>query len=161
METVEPRRLTRRELLGWAWVATLGALAAEGVGITLANLWPRTKSGGFGGKITAGSVADFPIGSIVHNKDGKCYISHLEEGFLALYHKCTHLGCTVPWIAEEDRFNCPCHQGIYNKKGEVLSGPPPRPLDLFPAEIVGGKVIVDTGRVIQREKFDPSQVVKG
>ena len=76
---------------------------------------------------------------------------------LAMWHRCTHLGCTVPWREDEGQFHCPCHNSIFNTRGEVLSGPAPRPLDLFAIEIVDNQVIVDTGTPIQRAEFDTSQ----
>ncbi len=42
---------------------------------------------------------------------------------------CTHLGCAYHWNSEEDLFKCPCHNGVYDIDGKVVSGPPPRPLD--------------------------------
>jgi Rieske Fe-S protein len=92
---------------------------------------------------------------------GQFYISHVEgEGLLALWHRCTHLGCTVPWQEEEGQFNCPCHSSFFNRAGEVTGGPAPRPLDLFPIEIVDGEVVVETGSPIARERFDSSQATK-
>ncbi len=41
---------------------------------------------------------------------------------------CSHLGCSVSWNKDEKNFKCPCHGGTYDEKGEVVSGPPPRPL---------------------------------
>jgi cytochrome b6-f complex iron-sulfur subunit len=72
--------------------------------------------------------------------------------------KCTHLGCTVPWVDAENRFHCPCHGSIFDAKGLVTAGPAPRPLDLYPAQIVNNELIVDTSRVIQRTSFDDSQI---
>ena len=43
---------------------------------------------------------------------------------------CTHLGCTVPWDAEQNRFICPCHNSQYDAAGQVLQGPAQRPLPL-------------------------------
>ena len=68
---------------------------------------------------------------------------------LALYHKCVHLGCRVPWCQSSQWFECPCHGSKYNKWGEWVGGPAPRGLDRFPASVDGaGNVIVDTGTVI-------------
>ncbi len=55
---------------------------------------------------------------------------------------CTHLGCQVKWEVDNDRFFCPCHLGIFDENGEVVSGPPPRPLDRFKVEVVGNSVFV-------------------
>jgi cytochrome b6-f complex iron-sulfur subunit len=157
---IDSKSITRRRFLGLAWVAALFALIGQ-VGAALVTFMrPRIKPGAFGTKIKAGRVNEFAVGSIAHVQTGKFYISRLDSGFLAMWQRCPHLGCTVPWIEEEDRFNCPCHSGIFDKKGEVVAGPPPRPLDLFPIEIVDGEVFVDTGQVIQRNRFDESQVTE-
>lgn len=42
---------------------------------------------------------------------------------------CSHLGCHVRWEAGPGHFKCPCHGGVYDRAGNVVSGPPPRPLD--------------------------------
>ena len=57
---------------------------------------------------------------------------------------CTHLGCQVHWEADEKRFLCPCHGGVYDASGRVIEGPPPRPLDTLEARIEGaaGDVLV-------------------
>ena len=47
----------------------------------------------------------------------------------ALSATCTHLGCQVRWEKEKQRFLCPCHGGMYDARGRVVDGPPPRPLD--------------------------------
>jgi Rieske Fe-S protein len=50
---------------------------------------------------------------------------------LILNSKCTHLACTVNWSDEASAFLCPCHDAKFSAEGEVLDGPPPRPLDRF------------------------------
>jgi Rieske Fe-S protein len=50
---------------------------------------------------------------------------------------CTHLGCQVLWDREAKNFKCPCHGGVYAASGEVLEGPPPRPLDVIEAKVEG------------------------
>lgn len=66
-------------------------------------------------------------------KEGLIYVRPIRRGgssgeFLALSAVCTHLGCNVRWRPETSRFACPCHAGFYDAAGEVISGPPPRPL---------------------------------
>jgi Rieske Fe-S protein len=55
---------------------------------------------------------------------------------------CTHLGCTVHWQSDRKEFYCPCHNGRFDQNGNVLSGPPPGPLDLYRVEIEGDNVFV-------------------
>jgi Rieske Fe-S protein len=50
---------------------------------------------------------------------------------------CTHLGCQVLWDSGSKHFKCPCHGGVYAATGEVVDGPPPRPLDTIEARIDG------------------------
>lgn len=153
--------IPRRHILLWASGAALLGLVGQSLAGLLQFFKPLIEPGSFGGKVNAGRVEEFAPGSISHVSKGRFYISRLEDGgVLAMWHRCTHLGCTVPWRDDEDQFHCPCHGGIYNKKGEVLGGPPPRPLDLFPVEIVNGEIMVDTDQVIERDRFDPAQVVQ-
>lgn len=157
----DERDVPRRHILLWASGIAVMALIGQSLNGLLQFFKPMVEPGSFGGKVNAGRVEEFPIGAITHVQKGRFYISRLEDGsVLAMWHRCTHLGCTVPWRDDEDQFHCPCHGGLYDKKGEVQGGPPPRPLDLFPVEIVNGEIIVDTGQVIERNRFDLSQVVQ-
>ena len=51
---------------------------------------------------------------------------------------CTHLGCTVPWIENQNKFICPCHQAIFDPTGKLLGGPAPRGMDVLPMKIEQG-----------------------
>jgi len=55
--------------------------------------------------------------------------------FTAFSPKCTHMGCNVSWNVSANRFECPCHGGMYDEYGNVISGPPPRALDRYPTKI--------------------------
>lgn len=149
--------LSRRSFLGLTFLGSLALLLAQWVVVMFNFLRPVTSSG-FGGSIFAGKVEEFAIGSVNRIIAGRFYISRTEDGLLALYQKCTHLGCAVPWVPEENRFHCPCHGSLYDKHGEVIGGPAPRPLDLFPITIRNSEVWVDTSKPIERNKYDPSQV---
>ena len=56
--------------------------------------------------------------------------------------KCTHLGCTVQWVGERNRFECPCHAAQFAPDGAVLGGPPDRPLPQLSTEIRDGDLYV-------------------
>ena len=154
-------RLGRREFLGAAWALSLVALFGQ-AGVAMLNyLKPRLVEGGFGAKIVAGRTKEFKKNTVSLVQKGHFYISVLDDGsMLALWTRCTHLGCTVPWRTDEKQFHCPCHSSLFNTKGEVIGGPAPRPLDMFPIQIVDGNVVVDTSSAISRDKFDPSQTTK-
>jgi cytochrome b6-f complex iron-sulfur subunit len=67
------------------------------------------------------------------------------SGLMALYQKCSHLGCRVPFCETSQWFECPCHGARFNIAGEVRNGPAPAGLWRFPLEVDrDGWVIVDT-----------------
>ena len=67
---------------------------------------------------------------------------------MALYQRCVHLGCKVPFCVASQWFECPCHGSKYNKAGEYKLGPAPRGLDRFAITVDGDTVTVDTVFVI-------------
>ncbi|MBN1146689.1 MAG: Rieske (2Fe-2S) protein [Anaerolineales bacterium] len=156
----DEKQVSRRDVLKLAWTG-LGALAlAEMGGIALAYTQPRLAEGDFGSVINVGAVDDFPPGSVTHVPNGRFYLARLEDGgFLAIYQRCTHLGCNVPWDQAQGAFICPCHNSQFDSTGDVLNPPAPRPLDIFPVIIEAGLVKVDTGSPTTRQDFDSSQVV--
>ena len=165
--------VTRRQVLNRGIVTGM-VLGITGFGgASLAMLWP-TLSGGFGAKIRAGSV-DEVLGQVAQTKEpyynaaGRFYVNPYpqeaveaargvdayaavvegyEQGFVALYQKCVHLGCRVPWCKTSQWFECPCHGSQYNRVGEKKGGPAPRGLDRFKVSVEGGNVVVDTGIII-------------
>lgn len=69
-------------------------------------------------------------------------ITEDRRNYLALSNTCTHLGCKVRWIAEDSKFFCPCHNGVFDKTGAVLEGPPPRPLDQYELKIEDDNIFI-------------------
>ena len=65
--------------------------------------------------------------------------------YIALSNICTHLGCRVRWIADQQQFFCPCHNGVFDQEGNVLSGPPPRQLDRFTVKVENSEMFVQLG----------------
>ena len=119
----------------------------------------------------------------MHNLEAKTWLVRLDAeqakhnppaqagAVLALYHKCPHLGCTVPYRPDFSRedprsnqtyagwFLCPCHGSTYSDAGVRVFGPAPRSMDMFPLTIDGGKMTVDTGKVITGTLDNPSRAV--
>lgn len=155
--------VSRRSFLNILW-AILGVLGlGEVVAVVIGFFHPRKsaeEADGISWIMEAGTVEKFPVNSVTAFVRGRFYLARLEDGgFVALSRKCTHLGCTVPWSAKEMKFVCPCHASSYNIRGEVVSAPAPRPLDLHPVIIENNIVKVDTNRVIKRRSFRAEQVV--
>jgi cytochrome b6-f complex iron-sulfur subunit len=161
--------VTRRQFLNRGVTTLFGVGLAGFGGSMLAFLWPGA-TGGFGSKIRAGSVNDV-LAQITDTKEpfyvpeGRFYVvpypkddvakaksvytggvlTGMEQGLTALYQKCVHLGCRVPWCKSSQWFECPCHGSKYNRVGEKTAGPAPRGLDRFPVAVEGGQIVVDTG----------------
>lgn len=149
----------RRSFLRTVMWSSAGLVVAESALAGLALFWPR-KVEGFGSVIKVGKVSDFAVNTITKFRDGKFYISRLPQGLIALYWKCPHLGCTVPWAPDEDRFHCPCHGSIYERTGQNVAGPAPRPMDYMEIDIRNGEVYVDTGAIHERAVHKPEHVTK-
>jgi len=169
----EEAGVTRRQFFNRALNVTFFSFLGI-VGInSLAFFWPRL-SGGFGSDIDAGSLAEVksavftPSGSILplFIPEAKAYVvpaptslsdqyagKQVEtDGLMALFQRCVHLGCRVPWCAPSQGFECPCHGSKYNSVGEYFAGPAPRNLDRFVVEVRDGRFIIKTGSVIQTSR---------
>ena len=149
----------------------LGAAAAGTAGsfglASLAFLWPNIR-GGFGATLPVlppdellAEIDDndgrfeFPQGrSLIvrydESLDDEGVYAEITNGapVMALYQRCVHLGCKVPWCVESQWWECPCHGSKYNRWGEYQEGPAPRGLDRFAVELIEGVVNVNTSTII-------------
>ena len=170
--------VTRRQFLNRSMINMM-LLGLSGFGASmLAFLWPSS-SGGFGAKIALPLSIDdiekfiaenhapyyyapgrlyvnpYPASALPEAKQVSAYsasagvLGAMEAGIVVLYQKCPHLGCRVPWCATSQWFECPCHGSQYNRVGEKKGGPAPRGVDRFPVDILGDRITVDTGLVVQ------------
>ena len=160
-------KLTRRDFFRGSLIGSLLVFGAEFGAGTLAFLWPNLR-GGFGATIAAGSLEDLRA---VISQDGNVYIGTgrfyvvpydgqpsgdvdyatggvAAEGMMALYQKCVHLGCRVPFCGSSKWFECPCHGSKYNQAGEYELGPAPRGMDRFRVSVTDGVLFVDTSVVV-------------
>lgn len=77
----------------------------------------------------------------------KILVTYLDDTLTIFSLICRHKKCTVAYHADEAQFICPCHEGTYDKYGEVIDGPPPGPLFRFKAEVREGNVWVVNEKV--------------
>lgn len=167
----EEAGVSRRQFFNRAISATFGSfLAVLGIEL-LAFMWPKLK-GGFGASVDAGSVPDLLIatrtadGGVIPAfiPEARAYVVPVDEGnlssqfagknvaaggLMALYQRCVHLGCRVPWCATAQGFECPCHGSKYDYLGEYFGGPAPRNLDRFVVEVIGDRFVIHTGDIVQ------------
>jgi len=161
--------VSRRQFLNRGLLTTVGFSVAGFGAACLGFMWP-TGTGGFGGKVGAGKTSD--IISDIQSTSAPFYVPEarayvvqypkadlpaakkvyspityagMEQGFVALYQRCVHLGCRVPWCPSSQWFECPCHGSKYNRVGEKKAGPAPRGLDRFAFTIDGGQMTINTG----------------
>ena len=159
----KPKPVSRREFFRRSLLSSLGLFGAQFGAATLAFIWPNLR-GGFGDVVDTKLTPEAIRAEIDSSRQpfyygaGRFYIVKYDVdpipdvyegmvagGLMALYQKCVHLGCRVPFCQVSQWFECPCHGSKYNRVGEWKDGPAPRGLDRFPVKIVNGTVQVDTG----------------
>jgi cytochrome b6-f complex iron-sulfur subunit len=176
LERVERREISRRGLLRITFWSGLGAGLLAFAGTLVDFLYPRGITG-FGSVVSAGAAAQYPAGSKTQIVEGHFWLVNLTEeqggpGFLALWWKCPHLGCTVPWrpdftfvdpstgVSKKGWFRCPCHGSTYTDAGVRVYGPAPRSMDHMDLTIDGGNISVNTGAITKGSQDNASFAVQ-
>ncbi|HEY7035195.1 MAG TPA: Rieske 2Fe-2S domain-containing protein [Thermomicrobiales bacterium] len=157
------RSVTRR---GFIRNAALGSVIIIVTELTVGFVrffWPnKTTAFGKALDVAATNIPDVKGVPFTYTP-GKFYLVHNDDGLLALYWKCPHLGCTVPWVGPVDSpsaFHCPCHGSVYDYNGTRTGGPAPRSMDYMGVSVnADGSITVNTGNINQRAKYEPSQAV--
>jgi cytochrome b6-f complex iron-sulfur subunit len=158
--------VSRREFFRRSLLTSVSLFGAQFGAASLAFLWPNLR-GGFGSVIELGLSPEAVKNQIQSDRlpfyfgAGRFYLVNYEgdgtdtvyaglvgDGLMALYQKCVHLGCRVPWCQTSQWFECPCHGSKYNRAGEYRDGPAPRSMDRFAVRVVRGQVQVDTSQVV-------------
>ncbi len=157
----EPDELSRHDFMRAA-IWGIGGLIGIGFGVSavaylvgpaLANqqtqTWVRL---GPTAKVELGTPTLFTFtlqtqtGWISSNEEVSVYILSTDgREYVAMSNICTHLGCHIRWIDEQQKFFCPCHNGVFDINGQVVSGPPPRPLDRYDVKVENEQLYVQVG----------------
>lgn len=152
-----PEALTRRSFLRWVIVA-LGSLigmvlGGVGGGYFLSPVFRRREEGW----IDIGRAGDFLPGVptkveyierkrdawiTTERRSSAWVLTSNGKDFIVFDPRCTHLGCPYRWDGEKKLFLCPCHNAVFTVDGQVVSGPPPRPLDRYLTKVVGGRLTI-------------------
>lgn len=144
-------QVTRREFCNFLFL-TSSALFLGAAGFSAKAAYEAGKKKVFrptrieGASIEPGSAMNF---SYPDAEDTAILIRSSDGNYYAFGQKCTHLSCPVHYSKTNDRLECPCHEGGFSSKtGEVLYGPPPRPLDKITLELHNGEVFA-VGRAVR------------
>lgn len=120
-----------------AMIAGLILSYGTGAVYALQFLLPKKKAVKYR-RMLVSSLNDLPRDGSTTFKDlagREIVLVNTEKGLRAISTTCTHLGCKVYWEPENVRFFCPCHDGVFDVNGGVVSGPPPRALDTYQVEV--------------------------
>ena len=165
LEAEQQGRVRRRMMFRWmGWGAVMVLLAQWSIGFV--SFFTPKRLGAFGGTVVAGNITDFKVGDVKQVRDGKFYMTRVPEGLHGPVlevpapglhgavgarptRPCPARPMAATWrITDKGRFKCPCHGSIYNRYGQIIQGPAPRPMDHFPITIdATGHVTVETGPI--------------
>ena len=132
---------TRRRFLDWFLGTTMGALAAAVLYPVIRYLSPPEAAEAAGTEVEVGLSNDpaFVADGFTITRLGGEPVIVVRAGaadFRALAATCTHLACIVEYRKDQQLVWCNCHDGRFNLSGQVLGGPPPRPLETFQVNLV-------------------------
>jgi Rieske Fe-S protein len=130
---------SRRRFLQWCLAAVGAAWAGSLVqGLLFPQPTPQEA------RPVSFPLAELPVGGTrpLTYAGAPALVLRTAEGVRAFSLVCTHLGCTVQWEAAQNQFHCPCHDGRFDQFGQVVSGPPPLPLEQLAAAVNGDQVTV-------------------
>lgn len=169
--------VSRRRVLQVGFWSSIGAMLA-GAGACGLDLILPSKVTGFGGKVSVPASAIPAPGQKAQIAGGRFWLVNLTEeqggpGLLALWWRCPHLGCTVPWrptFSWPDPasgqlklgwFRCPCHGSTYTDAGVRVYGPAPRSMDTMAISVAGnGDLTVDTGKRTNGSPGNPDRAIR-
>ena len=143
-ERDDEAQVTRREFCNFLFI-TSGALFLSTAGFAGKSLYDRSKNVQFA-PMNINGAAELQPGNSLNffypdENDSAILIRTIDGKYHAYGQKCTHLTCPVYFSKENSRLECPCHEGGFDvQTGNVLYGPPPRPLDRVEIEVRDGGV---------------------
>jgi cytochrome b6-f complex iron-sulfur subunit len=144
---VDPKQYSRREMLTRiGWLATLGAFGGM-AGASFRYLIPDVLYEP-PQVFKLGHPQDYPEG-IDYIDDKRIFVLRQGNLIKVVSAVCPHLGCSVQWAAERNRFECPCHGSMFNARGQVTTGPAQTSLPWYSVTLTAdGRLLVDESRSV-------------
>jgi len=135
----------RRNFVNYFLGGSLGATVLAFLYPIISYLLPPKQAEALEKRVMAAKVGDLPPSSFKIFKFGSTpgILINTQDGQLvALTAVCTHLTCTVRYESDSGTIFCPCHNGRFDLAGNVISGPPPAPLEMYMVAVVGDDIFV-------------------
>jgi len=140
--------LERRGLLVWLSRGFLALWAPAAAGVVTSFLQAPSAEHRPGERtLHAGSFSSLPVGDarfVHHGNEPVIVIRASETQVVALSAICTHMRCVLRWERETGTIRCPCHDGLFDRKGNPISGPPKRALPQYGVEVRADDIVVHT-----------------
>lgn len=137
--------MNRRKFVNWFLGGSLVGTAASFLYPLIRYILPPRQAEAAANRVLAAKVGEVAPNSAKLFRFGSspALLINTADGELRAFSAvCTHLTCTVHYEADTGTIFCPCHNGRFDLSGNVLSGPPPRPLEAFTVEVSGGDIFV-------------------
>ncbi len=158
MDKSSPNHVSRRDFIKIVTIA-VGSVIGTVVGLPVIDylISPALRKSAMEAWIPLGEFEKIPVGIPTYFSFNRTTVNGWENTVtnygvfavrkdsthvIALSNICTHLGCHVTWHTDIQNYVSPCHNGHFDIYGNVVSGPPPRPLDEFQTKIEGGMLSV-------------------
>ncbi len=139
------KKITRRQFINYILAGGASALMASSAYSLFRYITPPEGTETAVSSVVAAKAGELALNSSKIFKFGDkpgILINTLNGELLAFNAVCTHLNCTVQYDPQAKHIWCPCHNGHFDLKGSVISGPPPRPLEEYKVNIRGDEIVV-------------------
>lgn len=137
----------RRSFFGRLFQTVMGLWGVAFISVVVSYIKAPRESKGIEDKVKrVGPLAELPIGSakfVADERQPFWVIRTSSDELIALSATCTHLRCILQWNKDSGRLVCPCHAGAFDLNGNVVAGPPPRPLESLRVDTKGEIVYVN------------------
>jgi len=137
--------VNRRSFFEKLFKIVMGLWGLSFLGIVFSYIRPPREAASEEKVKRVGPLSEIPVGSaqfVADRREPLWVIRPANEELIALPATCTHLRCILQWDKDSGRLVCPCHAGAFDLNGNVVAGPPPRPLQSLRVETRGGIVYV-------------------
>ena len=150
-EHSNPKAVSRRTfllVLGWgSFFSSMAVAALASIRCLVPDVLYEPSS-----QFKADRPEAYPEGMVKLIAEKNVFIDHDKNGIFAVDARCTHLGCRVEWVEDENQYHCPCHGAKFRRDGDNFEGPAPDPLPRFYVALAkDGRVFIDKDKVVDQD----------